>query len=78
MDKAIGRWLGGRLFLSPGKGKQGPDKAAGTLGMVQRRVREWQRGKVIGTSVSKKVGNTASLLAKMMEPEQNRLRDEPL
>lgn len=33
MDKALGRWLGGRLFLSAGKRKQGLDKAAGTMGI---------------------------------------------
>lgn len=70
---------GCRLFLGPGKRKQGLDEAAGSMGIERAaQSQEMAREKVIETSVRGKVGDAASLLAKMRAPEANRQRDEPL
>lgn len=79
MSKARGRCLDGRLFHSPGQGSSGAGSRDGST--------EFRGGKevnhVSGTSVNGKGGGAArqgdtNLLAKMMEPGKNRLRDEPL
>lgn len=72
--QARGRWLGRRLFCSPGKRKRGLDDVAVTMGIEGRhRVKKRQGGKVSGTAVSGEVRDAARqvgtiLLAKIVEP----------
>lgn len=63
----------GGCFLAQVKGSK-----AWTRQQGQHRVRKWQRGRGSGTSLRGKVGDAASLLAKMMAPEENRVSDAPL